>query len=978
MRTNRSLSLLCVIAASAAALASQALAAPPAPTLVAPADGVVVDALPAFAWTAVPGADKYEWEIAADGGFNSPVLGGSYDHFFTRNTRATMTKVVPNGTYWWRARAIKDGFVSPWSASRSFVKRWAPTPALLAPANGVAITYPSDRFRLSWSPVPGAASYLVTVASDPSLGSVVAGAETQATSFTLSGPLTPDQTYFWGITPLDAAGNRGGASSVWRFTWRWPSKTTTEVRDVASAGEIYDHRFSWAAVPGAAGYEVEVSTSSDFAPGSKVCCPVSSLTGRTTIATSYSPTLVLANNNTYYWRVRPLDASGNAGVWNDGPTFKKAFDDVGPSIKNLRMLDNPFPGDPDFETSTPIVAWDPVPGASSYEVEVVPHSGAGCQWSSTSEHWKSTTSATTWTPLGSGWNRVKPFQASLAVSSDTPAMVAGHSYCVRVTALDRPSDVVSRPIRSAETYLPTPGQPAFRWSGPPAGGACSPSCSPGAPGSDDYLLPVDGGTVRGMSLFRWKPLAGYQSYFVIVASDPDFTTVVDYAFTQVPAYAPRMQTGPRTYPDETTLYYWAVLPATGRDGSGVVTAPRFAAPSRFQKQSIPPQLLAPVDGTVFARTPAFQWTPVDAARRYRLQVSQDPTFSAPFVLEDVLTDSTAYTAAETYPADTNLYWRVRADAESSDVSAGVGLTWSRVGVFRKTLAAPAVPRAGDPGNPTSGDAVPTWEWSVVPGAVSYDFQLEFPNGTSRLFQGVPAATATPVLLKGTGIWKWRVRANFPQVSSMALTKGPWSPFQSFTRTIREPGGTAEDVGPGRVLLQWASKPGAVNYHVDVSTRPDFSTVVQRSTTENASFAPLMTEPAYAVGGTFYWRVAAADAAIGNVGDFSPVRTFTLPSVGGPTGKAGSRVSALVKVRRRTILVTGSVTPAHPGLRVSVVLKRKRGARYVRLAAKRPLLTRTSRFATSFRRPRRGACKVVVRFPGDADHRPSATTRTFRC
>ena len=970
----RALSALGAAALAAAALAAPVHAAPPAPSPTAPSDGAVADALPAFAWTPVGGADKYEWEIAADGGFNSPVLGGSYDHFFTKNTRATMTKVVPNGRYWWRVRAIaKDGAVSPWSPSRTITKNWAIAPALTAPANGASITFPMDTFRLSWSAVPGAASYSVSVATDPALGSVVAGAETQATSFTLSGPLTPDQTYYWGITPLDGAGNRGGSSPVWRFTWRWPSSSTPQVTDVASATEIYDHRFSWTPVAGAAGYEVEINTSSDFPPGSKVCCPVANQTRRTTIATSYSPTLVLPNNNTYYWRVRALDANGNAGIWNEGPSFKKAFDDVLPSVKNLRMLDNPSPNTSNFETTTPIVAWDPVPGASSYEVEVVPHSGGGCQWTAPREHWVSATATTAWTPLGFGWNRIKPFQTTEAVSTDTTGMVQGSSYCVRVTALDRPADG-GRHIRSAETYLHDANSPAFRWSGPPTGTACSPSCQPGALGSADYLEPARSGTVRRMSLFRWKPVAGYQSYFVLVASDPDFSNVVDYAFTQVPAYAPRAQAGARSYRDETTLYYWAVLPATGADGSGVVTAPRFAAPSTFQKQSVPPDLLAPADGTVFDGTPRFHWSPAEGARRYRLQVSQDPSFSAPLIQEEVVTDSTAYTSAATYPADTNLYWRVRADADSANAPAGVALTWSRTGVFRKTLAAP-VP---DPSNPTAGDAVPTWQWGNVPRAVSYDFELDFPDGRTRLFQGIPAAAATPVILKGTGIWRWRVRAAFPQVTVTSLTKGPWSPVQSFTRTIREPGSAGEEAGAGLVLLRWGSKLGAMNYRVQVSTRADFSTFVQRTTTENTTFAPLLSERAYAAGGTFYWRVAAADDAVSNVGDFSPARTFTLPSLTTARPRARSRITAAVRLSRRAIAVGGAVTPAHPRMRVTVTLQRKRGARYVRIAMKRPTLTRASRYATSFARPSRGSCRIVVRFPGDGDHLASSATRTFRC
>src|SRR5436190_12752870 len=110
------------------------------PAIVGPADGTVVDQLPVFQWGAVAGADKYEWEIAADSGFNSPVLGSSYDHFFTKNRRATLLKTIPNGTYFWHVRAVTStGAVGDWSAAMSFTRDWGTLPSpvsLTAPADG--------------------------------------------------------------------------------------------------------------------------------------------------------------------------------------------------------------------------------------------------------------------------------------------------------------------------------------------------------------------------------------------------------------------------------------------------------------------------------------------------------------------------------------------------------------------------------------------------------------------------------------------------------------------------------------------------------------------------------------------------------------------------------------------------------------------------------------------------------------------------
>src|SRR5918998_3186644 len=95
----------------AAALVLAAAAPTPAATLAAPtplspAAGASAQTLPAFGWSAVAGAARYEFQFAADVGFNSPVLGRGEDQFFTKNTRATLKKTVPNGTYFWRVRSV--------------------------------------------------------------------------------------------------------------------------------------------------------------------------------------------------------------------------------------------------------------------------------------------------------------------------------------------------------------------------------------------------------------------------------------------------------------------------------------------------------------------------------------------------------------------------------------------------------------------------------------------------------------------------------------------------------------------------------------------------------------------------------------------------------------------------------------------------------------------------------------------------------
>src|SRR6266540_3939316 len=558
--------VLAALAAAALAVAAPAQGALTAPVPLNPGPGAVVETLPAFAWAPVAGADSYEFQVAADQNFNSPVLGRGEGSFATRNTRATLKKTLPNGTYWWRVRATnKAGDASAWTAPRSIRKFWTATPSSLTPGSGFPFTFPGDPISVGWTPVPYAASYMFSLASDPGLANIVMN----------SGQ--PLETWATNVAPA--------------FTLR-PSVTTPHVTDLVAANEFFAPQFSWDAVPGATKYEVEVNSSVDFAPGSKVCC------SQLTVSTSLAPTVVF-RDNTYYWRVRALDAAGNAGVWNQGPNFVKTFDKVppvtAPSIKNLHMRDNLAdpgtdvdPGTFGYQTNVPVLKWDTVPGASSYLVDVAAFNGLSCDYGAVGA-WRVTTSAPSWTPLGHNWNNVKPYPDATPMAYDFPGLVLNEKYCVRVRARGE-RDSTLQEVYGDFTSLANAEGWGFQWSGPPAGGACTPTCTPGYLGADDYLLPARGTLTRLTPLVTWRPLSGRQSYFVLVAKDANFSNIVDYAFTQLPAYSPRNFIKPTTYSDETTLYYWAVLPATDFDGGGAVTDPLSAAASNFQKQSIPPTL----------------------------------------------------------------------------------------------------------------------------------------------------------------------------------------------------------------------------------------------------------------------------------------------------------------------------------------------------------------------------------------------------
>ncbi|MGN6378494.1 MAG: hypothetical protein ACTHNU_06045 [Gaiellales bacterium] len=867
-----------------------------------PCGGTTLDRQGVFSWTGVSGAYQYEFQIAASANFLSPANSGQ-DDYTTRNTRVTVFKSLPDGTYYWRVRAQNNGgsSSSAWSATCTFSLSWTDAATLNSPADTATVSYPTP-LVLNWSAVTGAKQYKLTVSQSPDLSNPVqAGGNTfpvttGATSYSPPVRLA-EGTYYWGVTPIDNQGNLGTPSAVHSFTWSWPSTSTIlSETDVDPNAQVTDPQFSWTAIPGANNYEIEINSDANFSSSGKVCC------SDTIIGTTFSPTNLLPAD-TYYWRIRAKDPNANYGAWVVSPsTFTVDYDDNGiSSLSVVDSTDSPLGGVP-VSTDTPIVSWDPTPGAASYLVDVVPYT-TSCQWSAgMPSAWHDETAATAWTPLGSGYTASNPWPNSghPNVTTDGSTLVNGSSYCVRVRA-ERANDTKNNQVYGAYTYLNGNNHPAFTYTGPPTGGACTQPCDPTSNiGAGDYILPAATGNTR-LPLFTWNPIAGDGSYYVIVATDPQFQHVFDEAFTQIPAYAPRNSSSPVNYLDTNTQYYWAVLPAPGADGTGVSGDPTAAGgsyPQTFDFHSVAPSEVTPTASQTISTQPTFQWTPVEGALQYRLEVSTDPGFGTFVGGTPVLTNSTSYTGTN-FPASSHLYWQVQAIDKN-----GNGLSWSTPQVFQKTLAVPTFTGNGtDYQDPTTPDGIPTFQWDVMPGAIAYN--LTIVNGSSTTNVNNLQTTAyVPTGLRGTGAFTWSVNAVYPTTSGN-VTSGSGA-TQSFTRTILPPGGLTGSVnGQHQVVLSWNPKAAAGSYAVRVGTNNQFtgSSVFDNPFTrpESAFYAPDLTQTQYAEGGSLYWEVAVVDAD-GNQGGWSAPQLLTLPTTihgSSSTGAVPHGSTATIKVYAKT-------------------------------------------------------------------------------
>ena len=313
-------------------------------TLSAPAvtGGNDAQGRPTLKWNAVSGAAKYEVYRARskDGDYikYSTVTGTSY----------TNISYIENGnTYYYKVRALKsDGTAGAWSSIVSVTYRAASTGTLSAPT----VTGGNDsqgRPTLKWNAVSGAAKYEVYRARSKD-GDYIKYSTVTGTSYTNISYIENGNTYYYKVRALDANGTAGAWSSIVSVTYRAASTGTLSAPTVTGGNDSQGRpTLKWNAVSGAAKYEVYRARSKD---GDYI--KYSTVTG-----TSYTNISYIENGNTYYYKVRALDANGTAGAWSSIV-----------SVTYKQTLSAPTVTGGNDSQGRPTLKWKAVSGAAKYEV----------------------------------------------------------------------------------------------------------------------------------------------------------------------------------------------------------------------------------------------------------------------------------------------------------------------------------------------------------------------------------------------------------------------------------------------------------------------------------------------------------------------------------------------------------------------------------------------------------------------------------
>ena len=199
------------------------------------------------------------------------------------------------------------------------------------------------RPTLKWNAVSGAAKYEVYRARSMN-GDYIKYSTVTGTSYTNTSYIENGNTYYYKVRALDANGTAGAWSSVVSVTYKQtlPAPTVTGGNDSQGRPTL-----TWKAVSGAAKYEVYRARSKDGTYTKY----------STTTGTAYTNSSYLTSGATYYYKVRALDANGNAGPYSAVVSVTCRLKLTAPSVT----------GGNDAQ-GRPTLKWNAVTGAAKYEV----------------------------------------------------------------------------------------------------------------------------------------------------------------------------------------------------------------------------------------------------------------------------------------------------------------------------------------------------------------------------------------------------------------------------------------------------------------------------------------------------------------------------------------------------------------------------------------------------------------------------------
>lgn len=864
--------------------ATPAVAAPAAPSDLSP-KGTSVSANPILSWSRVRSATGYDVEVAATSDFANPLY-----EVTTTNRRATPTTQLPMSKIWWRVRTRTSSGNSGW-ATASFTRGKLGGPALVSPASGDQLLQPSQPPLLRWNAVTGATNYTVEVDRGATADWVDSETySTQTTSLVLPDPQENGE-YWWRVRAEIGSGQSTYPSEARSYTVG-PLPLVNGASPV-EANSVEEVVLEWEPVPGAVSYDVRVSTDDSF---NQI------IDTKVVKGTRYSPTKTYDVDD-YWWQVRARNIFGKAKEWaevQERHQFRRTWEGPGavPELLHPANAVSPSVGD-DF-----YYEWTPSRLATRYRLDV------GTNSSFSPGTFKSCfTTQTTYTP---GFQHPgKP--------GDVCMPGIGATYYWRVKALDALNTETATEIQGIYSDIHK-----FVYY----------------PEAVEQLAPLSGTTVDVPTL-SWRPALDADKYYVEVKWNGGSRSATTYSTSWTP-------TGSTTLDPAKGPYTWTVQAI---DHHGVkAPLPIFGAGQTFDVSGEVPSTgaapltpLSPAPGAApTQRFPELTWEPVAGAAYYKVWVGTAGSgFYAP--LADKFPYPAATDTTDDFLAAGSYDWFVAAyDASNNQIGAGPGETGTFTVEELPAAAGQQIALSGSglaPGRPTCTKslettatdvctgmkATPVLDWEPVSGAGYYMVYLSKDRKFQNMVYGsysdstkIPTTTNTmwtPTEAlddSQAGVaYYWYIRpckapgncAPDPLLANHAFDKRS-NQVQALGPVIQN--SVIPQVSSNAVTFDWVDyletnadptlanpitgeQPGqaARSYHVQVSTSPAFTTLVDEATVDQTTytaFAKMYPE------GQLYWRVQAIDGSGNGLAWSDPMefaKASPKPTPLAPTGSSST-------------------------------------------------------------------------------------------
>ena len=630
------------------------------------------------------------------------------------------------------------------------------------------------RPTLKWNAVSGAAKYEVYRARSKD-GTYTKYSTTTGTSYTNTSYIENGNTYYYKVRALDANGTAGAWSSIVSVTYKQtlPAPTVTGGNDSQGRPTL-----KWKAVSGAAKYEVYRARSKD---GDYI--KYSTVTG-----TSYTNTSYIENGNTYYYKVRALDANGTAGAWSSVV-----------SVTYKQTLPAPTVTGGNDSQGRPTLKWNAVSGAAKYEV---------------------------YRARSKDGDYIKYSTVTGTSYTNTSYIESGNTYYYKVRALKSDGTAGAWSSVVSVTYKQTLSAPAV----------------------------TGGNDAQGRPTLTWNAVTGAAKYEVYRARSLNgdyikYSTVTGTSYTNT------------SYIENGNTYYYKVR-ALKSDGTAGAWS---SIVSVTYKQTLPAPTVT--GGNDAQGRPTLTWKAVSGAAKYEVYRarSKDGTYT-----KYSTTTGTAYTNSSYLTSGATYYYKVRAldaNGNAGPYSAVVSVT------CRLKLTAPTVTGGND------AQGRPTLKWNAVSGAAKYEvYRARSMNGDYVKYSTVTGTsyTNTSYLANGTTYY-YKVRA--------LGSDGSYGPYSTpVSVTYKAPFGaplvTGSKDSQGRPALKWDKVTDAAKYEVYRARSKD-GTYSLMSTQSATGY----TNTSYLANGTTYYYKVRALKANGTASAYSSVVTITYGTVPTPAAPA---------------------------------------------------------------------------------------------